>query len=419
MAEKFLQTIQWIFACAVSLIFACSVWSQDAFPDVTLADVSRHLNLMEANPANAETVNAATFNAVNDISTLDRQPELPASPCFARASIASMAARQSVLARLLRKHANSQNNSAAKSHKIKKDPCAYSWLVSLESLQADREAQKSAEQALRAHYAILGIEQAIPIQQAMLLAIDQALAEQSSAIENGLPVSNPTQLSILRLQTLDKLEQSQLSLRTLRASLSQLIPSEVACSYHPCLENEDWQPSDLCDEIQDGLRRRCDLQAIELLIMHGSLEHLELSRGLLGSLVGLPQIGSALAKKSWKSLLGLDHREKEEELCRIKGLLRDAKRFLEMQISSEIETAWHEWKSNEQRTLLAKEIGSLRELRFQQVAAMGELGRPLPAEFHTAKLEWLASRIDAIQRQTEQSIARVRLESATGQLPCR
>ncbi len=172
----------------------------------------------------------------------------------------------------------------------------------------------------------------------MLLAIDQALAEQSSAIENGLPVSNPTQLSILRLQTLDKLEQSQLSLRTLRASLSQLIPSEVACSYHPCLENEDWQPSDLCDEIQDGLRRRCDLQAIELLIMHGTLEHLELSRGLLGSLVGLPQIGSALAKKSWKSLLGLDHREKEEELCRIKGLLRDAKRFLEMQISSEIET---------------------------------------------------------------------------------
>ncbi len=119
-----------------------------------LADVSRHLNLMEANPANAETVNAATFNAVNDISTLDRQPELPASPCFTRASIASMAARQSVLARLLRKHANSQNNSAAKSHKIKKDPCADSWLVSLESLQADREAQKSAEQALRAHYAI-------------------------------------------------------------------------------------------------------------------------------------------------------------------------------------------------------------------------------------------------------------------------
>ena len=387
-----------------------TAWSQVAFPDVTLANVSRQLHFGRAE--------SAPVNAIEVVDN-DLQPTL----CVSRDTIASMAAKHAVLARLLRKHARSHIADSQPAPCADR-PCAdrprpNQLLATIESYQADREAQKAVEQALLAHYSILGLEQALPIQKEMVRVTVLALSEQSIAIENQLPVSNPTQLSILRLQTLDKLELSQQTMRNLRTSLSQLIPSEVACGYHPCLETQVRQPANLCDEIQNGVQTRCDLKALDLWIEQSTVEHLEISRSLLGSVVGLPQLGSAIPKRTWKSILGLDRKQKEQALCAVKDQLREAKCFLEGKISNEIELAWNEWSSTTQRVHYAEELASLRKLRFEQLAAMAELGRPMAAECYQSKLEWLAAQLEVIQRQTEQAMAGVRLDSAIGQLPSR
>ncbi len=330
--------------------------------------------------------------------------------------IAHLAASRSTTARLLRSQA--QTNRTTSRHKSDDETAAlYDCFV---QLQADRQAQVSAEKALEAYYGIAALTAASQIQRELILEIDDLKATLLSIVDKGLAVGDLTQLDRARVQALDARLQSESGQSKIRSQLSLLIGNECACVLQiDGLEQPSLPASDVCTLIQQALCSRRDLAAWVLLGDRLNEDNLELASGALNSITMIPLSPIVSKCGILEKLTGSANARTQAEVRNRQRQIQEFECSLRNQITVEVEVAWIDTTTALQRWEYANQsIASWRE-RLDQLDRAAELGKAFPEDRITSKLELKKSQLELVQRWNDFQQAKAKLRLATGDLPTR
>ncbi len=272
---------------------------------------------------------------------------------------------------------------------------------------------------MKLHFGLLAVMAAVPVLDEALLYVDKVEKSQAVAIENGIPVMNPTKLALTKLQ-LDDLRKVQQQLAAkLRVKLALLIPQDIACHYQPAPYSFCGWPEDLCWELCHALETRCDLVGVRMVGNRMVPEDLEwVSRTLqqqLGIATLLLHAPSRLIEKFRPSI----RRERAADFEKKRQQVRDLSDMLDRTASNAIETAWLNLFGTRDRLQLAERILEVRDTRRNQLRGMNELGKPMPLEEIEAELDWYLERGRVIERTNELNQAIADWLAETGRMPCR
>ncbi len=290
---------------------------------------------------------------------------------FTAEQIGRIARQQSKLSELLCREA-SPSVSMREKHRGHTHELARKFL----ERNAARLAQQSAEQAMLLHSGLYALDEGRPLLRQSLDGIDAAIEQQKRAVEQGIPIADPTRLFSHRIEALDRQASNELLSSKVRIQLALLIPNDIACSYHPLEMTVPVEiPTDLCAEIQHAYQRRCDLIALRELADQLTIKDLELARLAAGQLAGRT-LALVTKKTIFGSIFRLGKQKEEEEFCVRKKQISDAADLLEKQIAIQIELDWQEWRTAAYRWELAKQQVEARQQRVEQLKRMGNLDDP-------------------------------------------
>ncbi len=353
--------------------------------------------------------NSSTWNPVPPVFPPAVQQLVPQS--LTAEQIGRIARQQSKLSQLLCREASAIGEYAQK-HRGHSHELARKFL----ERNAARLAQQSAEQAMLLHSGLYALDEGRPLLKQSLEGIDAAIEQQKRAVEEGIPIADPTRLFTHRIEALDRQASNELLSSKVRIQLALLIPSDIACNYHPLEMIVPVEiPKDICAEIHQAYQRRCDLVALRELANQLTFEDLELARLAAGQLAGRT-LALVTKKTIFGSILRIGKQKEEEEFCVRKRQISDAADLLEKQIAIQIELDWQEWRTAAYRWELAKQQVEMRQQRVEQLKRMGELGRPAPVELLSAQAEHIVTKGSVIERANDLRQAYIRYLSSTGQL---
>ncbi|MFO0925066.1 MAG: TolC family protein [Pirellulales bacterium] len=347
---------------------------------------------------------------VQEALPLEQSAENSDAPTYGTWQIGRIAWHQSTLAHLMCREASALELMG---HKAK--PHSQELASRFLRKNSSRLAQISSEQAMILHSGLFAALQGRPLLLQSLSALDAAIEQQNVAIQNGIPIEDPTKLKGQRIEAQDRYASNELLIHKLRSQLLLLIPRDVACPYIPTQDLQEFPiPEDLCTEIAAALTRRCDLIALRELSQNLTRQDLELARSIIGKVIGTTLVVDRM--QGLGSLANCLTGKADDELCMRRSQLDEATKMLERQISNQVEQHWLEWKTSAERLRLARELVEVRKERIQQLQAMGELGKPLPGLLLIAKAEWIQAEGEAIERAHELREAILHWLSSTGQL---
>lgn len=326
--------------------------------------------------------------------------------------IASIAASQSSLSRLLCQQSKRLENTRSG---LGANRATTDLAADFLAMQASWQAQQSARQAMQIHFGLLAIESAHPILQESLEYLQQAEAAQNFAIEQGIPIADPTWLLTTRLQVQDQQASQRQTAAKLRAKLALLIPQDIACHYVPTLPLPDYGHLDLCSEIEQAMQRRCDLASVRMVSVRMTPADLDWIRGAIQRPMS-PALFLLQTPEKWLARFRFGAQRDFE--CK-KQEVQAASKMLDRLASAEIESRWHELHGSRERLEIAEQLVAVRAERRGQLARMSELGRPMPIEAIEADLEWFAERGKWVERGNEWHQAVTNWLGDTGQLPIR
>jgi Outer membrane efflux protein len=347
--------------------------------------------------------------------TAENPTDAESSPAtFSPEYIAQLAASQSTAAKLLR----SQMQSSRTKSRHKSDGDGVELYNCFVQLQADRQAQISAEKALEAYYGLAALTTAAQIQRELITEIDELKSALLSIVDNGIAVGDLTLLDRARIQAMDALVQSESGSSKIHSQLSLLIGSDYACSLQiNGLEQPSLQATDVCALIQQAHCSRRDLAAWVLLGERLSADNLELARGAIGSVTSIPLFPLTSKCGLIEKLTGIANARTQDELHDRQKQIREFQQSLKNQITVEVEVAWVDSTTALTRWEYANQsISSWRE-RLDQLDRAAELGRVFPQDRITAKLELKKAQLELVQRWNDFQQAKAKLRLAVGDLP--
>ncbi len=284
------------------------------------------------------------------------------------------------------------------------------------NLQADRQAQISAENAMTAYYGLAALQLAEKKQLQLIAEIDQFQDGLQLLQSQGVSIQDNSQLVRARIQAREALLDSQYGIFELRSKLSLMIGSEQACSLNAEYDSPK-RPEDICTLIDRGFRQRPDLGAWYVLMSSMNSATLELVTSALDNATLVPSRQSIPPCKFLDLVFGKARSQIESELQQRRQQVQQYINNFEQQLRVEIEVAWQDADLKFLRWTLAGETADESAKRLEALEVAAEQGMSLFEKRIEAKLELRKSELEVIRRWFEFQQARTKLLSATGSLP--
>lgn len=270
-----------------------------------------------------------------------------------------------------------------------------------------------------------GLEAHVVIYSTMMLArqhvegldkLDVYDRQQSTALDNGIAVQDPSALARIRIQTTDTAIQTIAVNKNMRSQLSILLKNDIPCDYQPTLEACCVAPlQDLCDLISQAEQNRSELQALRILdamLCEQTTASCNCCASILNSLsiVAVPccvQHHGFAARIFGKSKIESQTRALRSTIQAATGVVKD-------KVASEVTDAWHKSASNQARLVLAQEMADAAAERVSQLNQMSAEVSSSPEVLINAELALLKARGEVIQREQEWQVSLIELAHSTG-----
>jgi hypothetical protein len=285
------------------------------------------------------------------------------------------------------------------------------------ALQATSIRNKAAGEALTAFYTLAGLEARRHYLTLALEEVEQSLrrSERLEAADLEVEIDHAA-LEVQRDTMRDQLLQADFARLQLNAQLQRLLGCEI-CETEFYWPRFDWAPDmapiDVAAAVDEGLVRRHDLRAVELVLCQLDKTTLRVARGVLGVVDGA--LGSVEPTEGWV------HRLRciccnEQELpvrCRQLALLQAE---TERGATAEIKNAVYEVALQQQRVAAAKQSVERRRARLAELTARRDVDRISVFELSQARGRCHEAEGQLVEQRVSLEIARVKLKQVQGLL---
>jgi hypothetical protein len=301
---------------------------------------------------------------------------------------------------------------------LDQDDCNQRWR-SIANIIAHRFESEVIKGTLQAHVGCYTTTKLASIQ----LASDQELtgffAVQQAAIENGLPVQDPSALERLRLQLLDAAVQTINANEQARSTLSILTKSPSACNYRPALDPMRYAyPQDLCMAIQEAQQARWELRllmCLRAIIKDSDQQQCLQCASIVSSLFQIPNFCGCSKKTTLLAKL-IHHCDIDQTRAALITAICSLENTIKEKVALEVTDAWYTSNTAIERLEIAKQYQAATLNRKQQLAKVAREITSKPETIIEASLSNTKAEVDTAMRERELHEALIELAHVSGKL---